>query len=33
MNPDRRRVLIEMLNTTLERIKNDVEAAGIDRLA
>lgn len=28
MNPDRRQVLVEMLNTTLERIKNDVEAGG-----
>lgn len=25
MNPDRRRVLIEMLNTTLQRIKDDIE--------
>lgn len=33
MDPGRRRVLIEMLNTTLDRIKDNVEAAGPDRLA
>jgi hypothetical protein len=33
MNPDRRRVLIKMLNTTLERIKDDVESAATDQLA
>lgn len=33
MNPDRRRVLIEMLNTTLERIKDDVETTGVERQA
>ena len=31
MNPDRRRVLIEMLNTTLARVKHDLEAAGAAR--
>ena len=31
MNPDRRRALIRMLSTTLEHIKNDIEAAGTDQ--
>lgn len=33
MNPDRRSVLVQMLHTTLERIKNDIETAGVDAQA
>ncbi len=31
MNPDRHRVLVAMLDTTLERIKHELESAGTDQ--